>query len=377
MMKRLLLAIGVIATVFTSCDTTPKYAIKGTVKNLDAKKIFLKEYQGRKAVVIDSAEVKDGNFVLEGTIKKTSLCGLFTTKAERSRPFLNLYVENVPFTINFDKKDRMATSIIGGPAQELNNKFTAVDKKLAEDTKPLDAKYQEIRKAISEKKITKEEFDAELNKLREAYAPYGEKANKEKMDLIKANLSSIVAADKFSRAFNDMDFKEAKELANSFTGEAANSETIKKIKEKIVTLDKVAIGQPAPDFTLNTPEGKPLSLSSFKGKVLIVDFWASWCGPCRGENPNVVKMYKKYHKKGLEILSVSLDNNKEAWLKAIKDDGLIWNHVSDLKGWGSAAAKLYGVSGIPHIVLIDKKGTIVAKNLRGKELEAKIREYIK
>jgi len=373
MMKRLLLAIGVIATVFTSCDTTPKYAIKGTVKNLDAKKIYLKEYQGRKAVVIDSADVKDGIFVIEGTIEKTALCGLFTTKAERSRPFASLYVENVPFTVNFDSKDRKATTITGGAAQELNKKFIAIDKKLGEDTKPLNDKFNAMRNA----KLPKEEFEKAVNKLREEYTVFAEKAKKEKMAIVKANLSSVVSANVFSSAFRDMDIKEAKELTNSFTGEAATSKTIKTIKEKIATLEKVAIGQPAPDFTLNTPEGKPLSLSSFKGKVLIVDFWASWCGPCRGENPNVVKMYKKYHKKGLEILSVSLDSKKDAWLKAIKDDGLIWNHVSDLKGWGSFAAKLYGVSGIPHIVLINKEGTIVAKNLRGEELEAKVREFIK
>ncbi len=225
--------------------------------------------------------------------------------------------------------------------------------------------------------MKQEELEESINKLREEYSSFAEKASDEKMAIVKANLSSVVSANVFAQAFRDMDIKEAKEIANSFTGEAAESEAIKSIKEKIVTLEKVAIGQPAPDFTLNTPEGKALSLSSFKGKVLIVDFWASWCGPCRGENPNVVKMYKKYHKKGLEILSVSLDNNKEAWEKAIKDDGLIWNHVSDLKGWGSSAAKLYGVSGIPHIVLIDKEGTIVAKNLRGEKLEEKVLEFIK
>lgn len=376
-MKRLLLAIGVIATVFTACDNTPKYAIKGTVKNLEAKKIYLKEYQGRKAVVIDSADVKEGTFLIEGTIAKTTLCGLFTTKAEISRAFANLYVENVPFTVNYDKKAPMATTIVGGPTQEVSKKFTAIDKKLEADTKPINDKYRAMQKEVQAGKMSKEEFGAAVGKLREEYAPFAEKAKEEKMALIKANLSSIASADVFARAFRDMDIKEGKELANSFTGDAAASETIKKIKEKIVVLEKVAIGQPAPDFTLNTPEGKPLSLSSFKGKVLIVDFWASWCGPCRGENPNVVKMYKKYHRKGLEILSVSLDQDKKAWEKAIKDDGLIWNHVSDLKGWGSSAAKLYGVNGIPHIVLIDKEGTIVAKNLRGEKLEEKVREYIK
>ena len=114
-----------------------------------------------------------------------------------------------------------------------------------------------------------------------------------------------------------------------------------------------------------------------KGKVKLIDFWASWCGPCRGENPHVVEIYKEYHPKGLEIFGVSLDNNKEAWVKAIADDGLVWKHGSDLKGWQSAPAKLYSVTGIPHTILLDENNKIIAKNLRGDELKQKIAELLK
>ena len=117
-------------------------------------------------------------------------------------------------------------------------------------------------------------------------------------------------------------------------------------------------------------------MHSIKGKVKVIDFWASWCGPCRGENPNVVKVYEEFHPKGLEILSVSLDNNKEAWLKAIEDDKLTWNHVSDLQGWNNAAAQLYGVNGIPHLIVLDENNVIVAKNLRGDALKEKIAELL-
>ena len=132
---------------------------------------------------------------------------------------------------------------------------------------------------------------------------------------------------------------------------AKATEPGKNISERIQKLSAVAVGKVAPDFTLNTPDGKPLSMHSIKGKVKLIDFWASWCGPCRGENPNVVKVYEEFHPKGLEILSVSLDNNKEAWLKAIEDDHLTWNHVSDLKGWSSEAAQLNAVHGIPHLIV--------------------------
>ena len=134
----------------------------------------------------------------------------------------------------------------------------------------------------------------------------------------------------------------------------------------------------APDFTLSTPEGKPISLSSLKGKVVLIDFWASWCGPCRKENPNLVKLYEKYKDKGFTILSVSLDNNEAAWKGAIKADGLIWpNHVSDLKGWESTMTKVYGFNSIPHTVLVNKEGKINGIGLRGEALEEKIKSILK
>ena len=134
------------------------------------------------------------------------------------------------------------------------------------------------------------------------------------------------------------------------------------------------MGSEAPDFTMNTPQRTPLSLSDLRGKVVLIDFWASWCGPCRRENPTVVAAYNKYKDKGFDVLGVSLDKDKDRWENAIEKDGLKWHHVSDLKGWGNSAAKLYGVSSIPATVLLDKEGKILARNLRGPALEAKLRE---
>lgn len=146
----------------------------------------------------------------------------------------------------------------------------------------------------------------------------------------------------------------------------------------------LAIGQKAPELTFNNPEGKEIKLSSLKGKVVLIDFWASWCGPCRKENPEVVKVYNTYkdktfkNGKGFTVYGVSLDKNADAWTKAIEKDKLVWeNHVSDLKGWSAEGAQIYGVSAIPTNYLIDGDGVIIAKNLRGADLEKALKKYLK
>jgi len=163
---------------------------------------------------------------------------------------------------------------------------------------------------------------------------------------------------------------------------AALSEKVKKGKfgklaiDKITTMKGTTIGYPAIDFKQPDVNGKEIALSSYKGKYVLVDFWASWCGPCRRENPSVVAAYQKYKDKGFDILGVSMDENKDKWLAAIEKDKLTWKHVSDLKGWQNAAGKVYGVQSIPFNLLLDKEGKIVAKGLRGADLEAKLAELL-
>lgn len=146
------------------------------------------------------------------------------------------------------------------------------------------------------------------------------------------------------------------------------------LRKEIARSQKVEVGADAPDFVMNNEDGKPVKLSDFKGKVLLVDFWASWCGPCRRENPHVVKIYEKYKDMGFEVLGVSLDKKKDPWLKAIAKDKLTWAHVSDLKGWKNEAAAMYGVRSIPHTVLLDKDGKIIAQKLRSGALERELKK---
>ncbi|MBR1792188.1 MAG: TlpA family protein disulfide reductase [Bacteroidales bacterium] len=154
-----------------------------------------------------------------------------------------------------------------------------------------------------------------------------------------------------------------------------DNDFVRHIDDKLRT--NLVPGMDAPDIAMKDPTGKERKLSDLRGKVVLLDFWASWCGPCRKENPNVVKIYNQYHNQGFEIYSVSLDKSKDAWLNAIKADGLVWeNHVSDLNGWTSTGGRAYGISSVPATVLIDRDGKIVARNLRGSDLANKLREII-
>ncbi|HHZ64767.1 MAG TPA: AhpC/TSA family protein [Flavobacteriales bacterium] len=153
-----------------------------------------------------------------------------------------------------------------------------------------------------------------------------------------------------------------------------NSDYVKSLHARIVQLSRLAVGSEAPQLLLNDPDGQTVSLSSLRGKVVLIDFWASWCKPCRFENPNVVKIYEEFHDKGFEIYGVSLDKQKQAWVAAIQQDGLEWIHVSDLGFWQSAAVKLYDINSIPQTYLIDEEGIIIAKGLRSPALKAKLTE---
>lgn len=184
-------------------------------------------------------------------------------------------------------------------------------------------------------------------------------------------MASLAAIQNFSM---DNDFQYFKQVVDALKGKADGNEFYEAIKTQVEEQGRLAIGAPAPEISLPQPNGEVLKLSDLRGEYVLIDFWASWCGPCRKENPNVRKVYAKYHDKGFEILGVSLDKNSTAWLNAIEQDDLQWRHISDLKYWQSDVVPEYQIKGIPLTYLVDPQGNIVAKNLRGPSLEQKLAE---
>ena len=195
--------------------------------------------------------------------------------------------------------------------------------------------------------------------------------------LIRKNADNVFAAYlQTAGSERIMELKPLKEIYALLSDKAKETAPGKILAERIADLEKVSIAATAPDFTLTTPEGKQVSLYSVKGKLKIIDFWASWCGPCRMENPNMVKLYNDFKDKGLAIVSVSLDERKVPWVQAIKKDGMQWTHVSSLKGWKCEVVKQYNIDAVPSIIVLDENNRILAKNIRAEKLRAFVTEYL-
>lgn len=363
-MKKTLISLAICALAIAACNH-PKYSIKGTVEGEETGNVYLVRYNNNVMDTMAKAPIENGKFILEGSVD--ALTDAFIT-IEGKRGGSPIFVENVDYTATLNPGNVMENKIEGSATQEIANQFMDITNKMREEQVALYKGYS----------IASQEKDEEkMQQIEERFNQLNEDAKIKEEALIKANPDSHVSAYMIANKMGGMETEEIEALYALLGEKAKATESGKQIAERIEKLSAVAIGQIAPDFTMNTPEGKPLSLHSIKGKVKVIDFWASWCGPCRGENPHVVKIYQEFHPKGLEILGVSLDNNQEDWMKAIEDDNLTWNHVSDLKGWQNEAAQLYVVNGIPHLVILDENNVIVAKNLRGEQLREKIAELLK
>lgn len=201
---------------------------------------------------------------------------------------------------------------------------------------------------------------------------HGSERQKLELEFVKMNPSSIVSSYILSVYTTSWGKEKSEELFDKFSSENKNSVYGKKVTNYIRLNKEPKIGEQFVDFEMSDPNGKSRKLSDYKGKTILLEFWASWCGPCRQENPNLVRTYRKFKTKGFEVFAVSLDQDKSSWLQAIEKDSLIWEHVSDLKGNDNEASLIYGINGVPDNFLIDQNGVIIGRNIRGNELNEKL-----
>jgi thiol-disulfide isomerase/thioredoxin len=372
-MKQITALLILIGLCF-SCETkTEGYVLTGTIDTVpNGTRLILKSLEENRQINLDTASVSEGNFKFEGTIDKPNLCFLEIDGLRGRLPFI---LENTDLNFTLYKDSLSLSKITGSKENDLSLEYMNHLRKVKKRGQALSGPY-----AVAKKKndtIEMKRLDAEI----ETYKTEVNDFNKE---FITKNKNSLFIAFLFENLLNSKGLteSEAQSILNDMSDETLKTAPIARIEKKLKANASTAIGQIAPAFSGPSPDGSIIDLEKIKGKVTIIDFWAAWCGPCRRENPNVVKVYKEFHDKGLEIIGVSLDGNtrqkdaKGAWIKAIEDDGLTWHHVSNLNYFNDPIAKLYNIQSIPAAFILDGDGKIVAKNLRGNELRDKIAELL-
>lgn len=365
-MKKTIILLLVVA-VAASCAREPKFRITGTIDGAGNETVILQKRIPGGYEVIDSASLENGAFTIEGAVDYPQMVNL-ALKGKRGG--LNFYIENSDITVHAHADSLYTGSVSGSATQAEYDAYKAMfDESNAEMMKIYD-RYRAAKMEGNEEVASASEKELEA---------LDNKQNELRKEFIANNPSSFVAPAVISELAYYLEAGELEDLLGKLDTTLNKVQTVVTLKERLVQLKAVAMGEKAPDFTLNDVDGNPVSLYSRLGgdtKLLLLDFWAAWCGPCRQENPNVVKVWKEYNKKGFDVFGVSLDRTKEDWVKAIKDDNLTWTHVSDLKFWDCAPAKMYAVSAIPANFLIDANGIIVGHNLRGEALGEKVKELL-
>lgn len=365
MMKRLSLLTFITVLLF-SCSQEPQYKITGTVEGVQNGTALLQQYESGNMNTIDSVAIENGSFEFTGSVDFPEL--YYITLAD-SLPPIDLFVENSDITLSIDIAQPQQPVVKGAKS---NDTYYTFKQKMAEfemQQKEMRDVYMEARMNEDMEKI--KEIEEDFSKVYESQIAYIN-------EFVAENDSCVVGPFIASRYLvSGMDANELDSLVQRFVPHLEGSSYVKGMQDRLAVLKKVAVGQDYIDFTMKDTSGNPVSLSDYVGDgYVMIDFWAAWCNPCRRENPNLVANYAKYHDKGFEIFGVSFDKKKEAWVKAIHDDGITWPQVSDLQYWDNAAGKLYGVRSIPHSVLIGPDGKIVAKNLRGEQLGEKLEELL-
>ncbi len=340
------------------------FTVTGTIKKMGNGEIyFIKAWDEKQ---IDTVKVVNDKFTYSGKLTEP-LIYVISFGKEQQPGFAIVEAGNTE--VSYEMGNVKSLDIKGGKEQDLYNNFF-------NQCKPAFTTMDSIS-AVATENGENEELMA---KLQAQFMQIDSSLKIKQVDFIKKNGSSIATAFIAINYLNEKQTKTLEEIEaiyNGFDAKIKQTYYGKKIAGMMAVIKNTTIGHSAPEFTLPDISNQPVTLSSFKGKITLIDFWASWCGPCREENSNIVKAYKKFHAKGFDIVGVSLDKDKTQWETAIQRDGLTWIQVSDLKGWRSIIAEQYGIQSIPTNYLLDKEGRILAKGLRGEELENKLSELLK
>jgi peroxiredoxin len=369
-MKRFLVAIAAL-TIIGCAKEKEGYSISGNLKNIeDGKMIFLSELNANSQLTkLDSVAVKDEQFMLE--LPEVTNPNLNFIAIEGVRGNILFISENEPINFEIYPDSIQSSKVTGGKENTLLYSYL-------DHIKELNTEIMRIRTELRTQTTTTRDPVVMANlKKEEETLRNSDLANKKKIatENPESFVSLLVLTDMINMGGSA---NEVKALFEGLSEKLKQTSIGKALKENLDKRSAVEIGSKAPNFKAPNPQGEEIALNDVLGKVTLIDFWAAWCKPCRVENPNIVKVYNKYHDKGFNIIGVSLDREgqKDKWIKAIEEDNLSWNHVSNLQFWSDPLAKLYNVRSIPAAFLLDENGVIVATNLRGAALEAKVKELI-
>jgi thiol-disulfide isomerase/thioredoxin len=360
--------IALFIMILTGCNEAAKnkYTISGTIDKPIEGYVFLQKRVSGVLTSVDSVKPENNAFTFTGTVEFPEVKYINIPETKSLIPF---FLEASEITISINTTDINATSIEGSKSQAENEAFLDLQDqyqmKIRED-------YSFYKKAEEMKDSAKMQLYDSLYEVHEA----------ERIAFIRQfvteNNKSVISPYILYRNSFEFEAAEIETMFNNFDPSISKSEYYAYLEEYIGVLKRVALGQLYVTFMMEDTTRTKVAISSLVGgKYVLLDFWASWCGPCRDENPNLVGIYNDFKDKGFEIVGISLDTNKESWLKAIQDDQLTWTHLSDLKGWENSAARIYGVRAIPANVLLDKDGYIIAKNLKGEDLREKLESIFK
>jgi thiol-disulfide isomerase/thioredoxin len=362
------LLVALLINAFNGLAQKPiSFTIKGTVKGNKHKKIYL-HHKWNNNFFTDSAIIKNNAFVIKGTTPEINMYWFTFENNPNALPNAPFFIDQSDINVSINEDSLYNARIKAGKEQEYYATYVSMMKKFGAQQQQL---YQRYNEAIQRND------GSTITQLQSEFATLNENVKKTLKDMIKAHPNSPVSGYIIYQEFNNnpnITVSELEEVVSYLDPKFLNTKFGKLAQQKLMQINGTSIGKKIMEFVQNDPNGKPVNIRDFEGKYVLIDFWASWCGPCRMENPYVVAAYNKYKDKGFTVLGVSLDQNKNAWLKAIEKDNLSWTHVSDLKGWNNEVAQAFGISSIPQNILIDKQGIIIAKNLRGPSLEAKLKE---